>query len=33
MSVVKIYRCPLCGATYPHDGAYRHACYECPKRP
>ena len=25
-----IYRCPKCGATYPHDAAYKHAAFECP---
>ena len=26
------FQCPKCGATYPHDGGYRHECFDCPKR-
>jgi hypothetical protein len=26
----KRYECPDCGATYLHDKAYRHACFDCP---
>ncbi len=28
----KQYECPQCGARYLHDKAYRHSCFECPKR-
>lgn len=28
----RVFRCPVCGADYEHDGAYRHELYECPKR-
>lgn len=26
----QVYRCPTCGEAYEHDGAYRHAVFECP---
>lgn len=28
----KLYRCPRCGATYPHDEGVNHAVYRCPFR-
>jgi len=30
---MKTYTCPICKATYNHDQGYRHAMYECPKKP
>lgn len=26
------YICQQCGATYPHDGGYKHESFDCPNR-